>query len=675
MIMYKIYFDYFINEENNHQKLDLTNIGITFDQFSSMLNEYLDIYNVKFNPSLKYMILVYDDILSFSKNLEINYMNMGFRDAYNDRDLFIEKTVLCLEDEINKFFQKHYPIVGISFLRSITVIPYNNVITNKVFNDFPIYRMKTGKDLNDCKLIDTVPKEHNTAKELIAEMIDISKDCEVLAKKICDRKNSKNLSMLPYVYIIEADINNFNALAISLHLLLDLNNRCLGPFVYEWASGNNVDGFDPYLGNTIIFPFGVYSSDSISKKEMDKDTIRPKDIYNSLFYDETYTNIIIRSAGTEYTKEIVDSFGGYGINCIIIKDTILTLNQAKTYIRKMVKRIPEHDDKMIKSAMQIIKCNRKVYSQGALYHLFKSWKRNYDTELSCPSCADLISKEENKNDIKTNSINKLIELIGLESVKDQINKIICTVKMEGMIKDKCGGDIKIESHNMVFTGNPGTGKTVVGKMLADILFENKVTKTSKFVYAGRESLVGKYVGWTATKVKEKFEDAKGGVLFIDEAYSLIDDNFGQEAINTLVKFMDNNKDTIVIFSGYPKEIKNLIDCNPGMESRIKYFIDFPDYSIDELVDILKLKLSKRNLKATDEAIDVAREKIKSDMNDEKFGNGRYVRNLLEKAIENHAVRISKLKKVSNDRLVTIEAKDFEEVDTSKIKINSKSIGF
>lgn len=675
MIMYKIYFDYFTNEENNHQKLDLTSIGIILDQFSSMLNESFDIYNVKFDPSSKYMILVYDDILSFNKNLEIDYMNMGFRDAYNDRGLFIEKTVLRLEDEINGFFKKHYPIVGISFLRIVTAIPYDNVITNKGFNNFPIYRMKTGKDLNDCELIDTVPKEHDTVKELIIEMSDISKDCEALTKKICDRKNSKKYQWLPYIYIIEADVNNFNTLAIDLHLLLDLNNRCLGPFVYEWASGNNVHGFDPYLGNTIIFPFGVYSNNSISIKEMDKDTIRPKDIYNSLFYNETYTNVIIRSTGTEYTKKITESFSAYGINCIIIKDTILTLNQAKTYIRKMVKRIPEHDNEMLKSAMQIIKYDRKVYSQGALYHLFKSWKRNYNTELLCPSCVDLISKEENKNDIKTNSINKLIELIGLESVKDQINKIICTAKMEGMIKDKCGGDIKIESHNMIFTGNPGTGKTVVGKMLADILFENKVTKTSKFVYAGRENLVGKYIGWTAKEVEEKFNDAKGGILFIDEAYSLIDDNFGKEAIDTLVKFMDNNLDTIVIFSGYPKEIKRLIELNPGMESRIKYFIDFPDYSIDELIDILKLMLSKRNLKINDSAIEIVKEKIKSAMTDDKFGNGRFIRNLMEKAIENHAVRISKLKRVTNERLVTLESKDFEEVDLSKIKINSKLIGF
>ena len=143
--------------------------------------------------------------------------------------------------------------------------------------------------------------------------------------------------------------------------------------------------------------------------------------------------------------------------------------------------------------------------------------------------------------------------------------------------------------HMVFTGNPGTAKTTVARLLAGIMKEEKISTTGAFVECGRSDLVGKYVGWTAKIVKEKFKEASGGILFIDEAYSLLDDSnsFGAEAINTIVQEMENHRDDVlVIFAGYPDMMNDFIDSNAGLRSRIAFHVDFPDYDVDELNEIL-----------------------------------------------------------------------------------------
>lgn len=672
MIIYKTNLEFC--SKSNEKGIDLSLMQAILNQASDIMNNYSTLYSISFNANNKYMFLIMDDVSLYNKNISTLYdKNIKFRDAYDDTCKFIEKTILFIQDQINGYVLKctdnH---IFLSLDKDAVIIPYNIFYENEYFRSCPVYRSKSGKGVNKCELINKEYLYAKSTKELILEMESISNNCADPIKRICDRKNSKKYHWQSYVYIIEANIDNFNTLAMDLGLLLQLNNKSLGLSIYKWICGNNRNGFDPYLGNTIIIESGIWSNDNAEK--LDQNSIRPCDIYGSLLYNETHTNVIIRSDSAKFTEGITNTFNEYGVNCIVIKQNKFTLRQVKSYIRKMVSGIPNNNDEMLKSAMKTIISDESEYYQEELYEHFKLWRRNYETELALPAYKGYFNNKKEDEIIK-NSLDDLNELIGLKNIKDQINKIICTVKMEEMIKNKFGGDIDINPYNMVFTGNPGTGKTIVGKMIANIFYENKIIKSPNFVYAGREDLVGKYIGWTAANVKEKFKTAKGGVLFIDEAYSLVDDNFGKEAINTLVKFMDNNKDTVVIFAGYPKEIKNFISCNPGMESRIKYFIDFPDYSIDELIDILKLKLSKRNLKATDKAIDAAKEKIKSAMVDEKFGNGRFVRNLLEKAIENHAVSISKLKKITDDKLVTLQAKDFESVDISKIKINSRSIGF
>lgn len=151
------------------------------------------------------------------------------------------------------------------------------------------------------------------------------------------------------------------------------------------------------------------------------------------------------------------------------------------------------------------------------------------------------------------------------------------------------------SMHMLFSGNPGTAKTTVARLLSQVLKEEEVLKYGHIVECGRQDLVGKYVGWTAQIVESKFQAARGGILFIDEAYSLVEDNrtYGAEAINTIVQEMENYRDeVIVIFAGYPEKMKEFLEQNEGLASRIAFHLNFPDYSPVELTQILDLMLEK-----------------------------------------------------------------------------------
>ena len=277
---------------------------------------------------------------------------------------------------------------------------------------------------------------------------------------------------------------------------------------------------------------------------------------------------------------------------------------------------------------------------------------------------------------------KLEEMIGLESAKKMIEGAICTFKMQKRLKKK-GVDIGRNTMHMVFTGNPGTAKTTVARLVAQILKDEGVLSSGVFVEAGRGDLVGQFVGHTAPKVKKKFEDAMGGVLFIDEAYSLNDGNhhgsFGDEAINTIVQEMDNRRDDIiVIFAGYPDEMKEFIERNPGMSSRIASRIHFEDYSVEELCEITRYQVSEKHLKITDEAISKLVPIYEDARRCRTYGNGRYVRRAVELAISNLAIRLDKMdeKDLTDKVMTTIEAVDIEAPELDDEDTRSKRrIGF
>ena len=243
---------------------------------------------------------------------------------------------------------------------------------------------------------------------------------------------------------------------------------------------------------------------------------------------------------------------------------------------------------------------------------------------------------------ETNYMAKLDDLIGLTDVKEQIRKIVAFAKMKRDMSVNGNANISV-ALNMGFIGNSGTAKTTVARIAAGIFYETGLLPGNELVEVGRADLVAKYIGHTAVKVKEVFARAKGKVLFIDEAYSLVDDragSFGDEAINTIIQEMENNRDkTIVIFAGYPDEMQSFFSRNPGLKSRVPFIINFRDYSANEMVKIAELEAKNRGFSIGTEAYEKVTAICSVAALRSDTGNGRFCRNLIENAILGYASRI------------------------------------
>mgnify|MGYP000870419797 CR=1 FL=1 len=276
-----------------------------------------------------------------------------------------------------------------------------------------------------------------------------------------------------------------------------------------------------------------------------------------------------------------------------------------------------------------------------------------------------------------NYMDMLNELIGLEDVKEQLRKIVAFARMKKDMADN-GNDNLSVSLNMEFVGNPGTAKTTVARIAAGIFHEVGLLPGDGLIEVGRADLVAKYEGQTASKVKEIFQKAKGKVLFLDEAYSLSEDRegeFGDEAINTIVQEMENNReDTIVIFAGYPDKMEGFFARNPGLRSRVPFSITFKDYSLDELLQIVELEAKKRGFSISPLAKDKLLSFCEMAAGEAEYGNGRFCRNLVENAILEYASKRygSETSEAENDFELT--ERDFTGACVRK-KSTKNTIGF
>lgn len=271
---------------------------------------------------------------------------------------------------------------------------------------------------------------------------------------------------------------------------------------------------------------------------------------------------------------------------------------------------------------------------------------------------------------------ELDALIGLNSVKQEVRSLANFVKLQKQREAKGLKTAKV-SYHLVFYGSPGTGKTTVARIVGRIYKDLGVLKKGHTIETDRAGLVAKYMGQTAMKTDTVINQALDGVLFIDEAYSLVPEDgnggdYGQEAIATLLKRMEDNRDRlVVIIAGYKDEMQRFIDSNPGLQSRFNRYIDFPDYTPQELTDIFGMYMKKNQYTMGDSAAAYLKTRFAEVVahKDRNFGNARYARNVFEKAIQAQANRLGGQEGLSKETLTELTADDLEAGFSSRTKID------
>lgn len=352
-----------------------------------------------------------------------------------------------------------------------------------------------------------------------------------------------------------------------------------------------------------------------------------------------------------------------GNTCIVeFDEEIIFGDKAKDYLKTLAKNAGVKGNKKLYNC---VKNADKGHLASDLNKEFDYWYNNILKTEIYPQYAQVHAVNVTAvKKVKGSAYAELQKMIGLTEAKKVIDKALNFYKAQRLFRQK-GMSQDTPSMHMMFTGNPGTAKTSVARLFSEIMKENGLLSHGDLFEVGRGDIVGKYVGWTATIIKEKFKAAKGSVLFIDEAYSLVDDRaglFGDEAINTIVQEMENNRDDIVvIFAGYPDKMKEFLDRNPGLKSRIAFNVHFDDYNSDELMSIANLMAENNGLTISKGAKDKLKDLFKAVTQEENFGNGRYVRNIIEQARMTQAERLIKMdfESVTQNDLTTLIDQDID----------------
>ena len=371
------------------------------------------------------------------------------------------------------------------------------------------------------------------------------------------------------------------------------------------------------------------------------------------------------------TLDIIEIYEGFG-----------TVAKIESYLTKLMQD-SEYKEFADEQEVKQLLDSATTLNISTAFNLFEHWKRNVLKTKVYPSYQPLTRAFlQNTTEAKSNPyMEELENLVGLAPVKKVVKQILASFKLQ-RIRSQLGLEAENFSKHMIFTGNPGAAKTTVARLLAKLLATEGILETGNLVECGRSDLVGKYVGWTAKTVKEKFNAASGGVLFIDEAYALADKggSFGDEAINTIVQEMENHRDdVIVIFAGYPDKMQAFLDKNEGLRSRIAFHINFPDYNPQELGEILQLMASSKGYCLKEDVAPKCQTIFQSVYRHPEFGNGRFVRNMLEQAIMQQALRIAdeyQDKPLTKETVCHLQACDFDEDIAVPVRNRSlKRVGF
>ncbi|MEE3399989.1 MAG: AAA family ATPase [Eubacterium sp.] len=367
------------------------------------------------------------------------------------------------------------------------------------------------------------------------------------------------------------------------------------------------------------------------------------------------------STGRPISKEVVELFKDLGTAFIAINDeTVTEVANLSNYGLMLDNFLKQYG----------------LYFTDGISNKKNSKSKNYrkDTKSNTPNKAGVIKQnavaaedlELEPEETLEQLMEELNTLVGLKSVKQDLTNLINLVKIRKLREERGMKQPDITLH-LVFSGNPGTGKTTVARLLAKIYKVLGVVSEGQLVEVDRSGLVAGYVGQTATQTAEVVESAIGGILFIDEAYTLIkggdEKDFGQEAVDTLLKLMEDNRDDlIVIVAGYTDKMEEFVNSNPGLKSRFNKYIFFNDYSGSELTEIFNNMAKKQEYDTDKEAGEFVEDYLtkKATAHEENFANAREARNYLERCIERQATRIVEIENISDDDLRTLTLPDVSE---------------
>ena len=505
---------------------------------------------------------------------------------------------------------------------------------------------------------------NNYFNEIYNDFFSVDKKINV--EEISDNDNNNNLDDISKLYLdeeskslliqildyMEKYHNKEEANYINFNTIVQGNNKEIINKISRIINTNK-----DYINNKNIYNLSLYELNN----KIDLNDIYNKngiivinDLKGILLLDENNKKLFMYQLKNNlHSKKIT-------LLCGNVEDINLFLsfdNELNSYFNfKLIEQLPSIQDiyNEIISKFSDDKLNIKI-----LDYITSTYKDIKDYSMYRDNLINYLSFHKDVPKVKeTKSIDEVFHelnsLVGLNDVKKVLHDLVNLISL----KDK--SDLKINNVNlhMLFLGNPGTGKTTVARLLSDILYNLGYIKENKLIEVSSKDLVAEYVGQTSIKTYSVIERSLGGILFIDEAYSLSSKNnsYNDEAIATLIKAMEDNRDNlVVIFAGYTKEMNDFINSNSGIASRIGYTLNFVDYTEDELLEIFKGMVKKSGFKITNEALDKVKKIILDNKDEPNFGNARFVRNMFEKSVITHASNVKDNKR--KDILITITDKD------------------